>query len=118
MGINATVGSFQPFEVFDFVKEIEGGLSTKDKYAYSSVDGGEKFRQATNSYLGLSDHYVISTPGGTGAITTSVGLTLEKGETLLIPYPCWGPYFGDYQSFVDSMENTYVQTFTTIYSVG
>ena len=24
----------------------------------------------------------------------------------------------DYQSFVDSMENTYVQTFTTIYSVG
>ena len=94
MGINATVGSFQPFEVFDFVKEIEGGLSTKDKYAYSSVDGGEKFRQATNSYLGLSDHYVISTPGGTGAITTSVGLTLEKGETLLIPYPCWGPYFG------------------------
>ena len=93
-GINATVGAFQPFEVFSFVQEIESNLSTKEKYSYSSVDGGENFRRAVNSYLGLEGHYVVSTPGGTGAITCSVSLTLEKGESLLTPYPCWGPYFG------------------------
>lgn len=93
-GINATVGAFQPFEVFSFVQEIESNLSTKEKYSYSSVDGGENFRRAVNSYLGLDGHYVVSTPGGTGAITCSVSLTLERGESLLTPYPCWGPYFG------------------------
>lgn len=93
-GINATVGTFQPFEVFSFVKEIEGTLITKEKYGYASVDGGEIFNKAVNSYLGLSGYYTIATPGGTGAITCSVSLTLEKGETLLVPYPCWGPYFG------------------------
>ena len=93
-GINATVGAFQPFNVFSFVQEIESNLSTKEKYSYSSVDGGENFRRAVNSYLGLEGHYVVSTPGGTGAITCSVSLTLERGESLLTPYPCWGPYFG------------------------
>ena len=93
-GINATVVAFQPFNVFPFVQEIETNLTTKEKYSYSSVDGGENFRKAVNAYLGLKDYYVVSTPGGTGAITCSVALTLERGESLLTPYPCWGPYFG------------------------
>ncbi len=91
-GINATLGIFSPLEPFSFLEGVSSKLQIKQKYGYSSVDGGEEFRKAVNAYLGLDGCYVVATPGGTGAINASINLTLEKGEDLLIPYPCWGPY--------------------------
>lgn len=92
--INATIGTFLPLKPHEAFIDVLNNLTVKERFYYSSVDGGPNFALASNQYLGLKDHFVLATPGGTGALSCSVSLSLEKGETLLIPYPCWGPYFG------------------------
>ena len=85
------------------VKKVFATLDDSDVYLYSTPDGGVDFQNAAFNHLFRSyrsffeevmDIRGIATPGGTGALVSSVETTLEEGETLLIPIPCWGPYFG------------------------
>ena len=105
--IDGTLGTFYyddgTFHTHKVVKEVLGTLTDDEIYLYSTPDGGVDFQNATFNHmfrdnLGFikeeMDVRGIATPGGTGAIACSVATTLDPGETLLIPVPCWGPYFG------------------------
>lgn len=105
--IDATLGTFiqddGKFKAFNVVDKILKNFKDEDYYTYSSSDGGEEFKNAVLNWVFgqykdniLSSLYseVIATPGGTGAISSSVYNSLDQNQTLLIPNLCWGPYNG------------------------
>ena len=117
--VNGTLGTFYyedgSFHTHNVVKKVFNTLSDDDVYLYSTPDGGEDFQNAAFNHLFRSyrsfieetmDIRGIATPGGTGALVSSVTTTLDEGETLLIPVPCWGPYFG-----IAKARNLNVETF-------
>lgn len=68
----------------------------KAKYA-SSIQGNQDFRDAVYTWLfgeldETIDCEIIATPGGAGAISSTMKNILEPGETILIPSQGWGPY--------------------------
>ncbi|MBU1019588.1 MAG: aminotransferase class I/II-fold pyridoxal phosphate-dependent enzyme [Firmicutes bacterium] len=88
---------------------------SKAKYA-SSIQGNPDFRKAVYNWLfgdlnEIVDCEIIATPGGAGAISSTIKNVLNPGETILKPSQGWGPYktmaheFGvtltDYNMFVD-----------------
>jgi aspartate/tyrosine/aromatic aminotransferase len=105
--INATTGMFYYddylFHGFKTVDEILKNLNDDCLYAYSPSDGGKEFREAVLNWVFESYREeiekesfcrVIATPGGTGAIFSSVFNSLDPGETLLFPNLFWSPYVG------------------------
>ena len=105
--IDGTLGAFYyddgTFCTHKIVKEVFNKLGDQDIYSYSTVDGGKDFQNAAfNHMFRAYRSYIeqtmaikcIATPGGTGALVSSCFSTLDPGQTLLVPTPCWGPYFG------------------------
>ena len=117
--VDATLGTFYyedgSFHTHDVVKKVFNTLDDKDIYLYSTSDGGIDFQNAAFNHMFRNyrsfieetmDIRGIATPGGTGALVSSLSTTLEAGETLLIPVPCWGPYFG-----IAKLRDVNVETF-------
>lgn len=100
--VDATIGSLYTEEgtlvafesVFTPYNEINS--IHKAKYA-SSFRGNEDFRERVYTWvkqdanLNLS-HSVVATPGGSGAISTTIVDVLNANDTLVIPSIAWGSY--------------------------
>ena len=69
---------------------------TKAKYA-SSFDGNPNFREQVYNWV-IQDtpmtlaHSVIATPGGSGAVSSTILNVLDNEQTLIIPHIAWGNY--------------------------
>lgn len=79
------------YRAFDAVDDIQ-----KSKYA-SSIMGSDEFQRAVKDWLFKSadidiDCDVIATPGGTGALSSTIKNGLVPGETVIHPDIGWGPY--------------------------
>lgn len=83
---------------FDSVYELFGNVDRVQiaKYA-SGIPGPKVFRDAVKDWLFTRnnvtiDSEVIATPGGTGALSSTIKNTLAPGETVVYPEIGWGPY--------------------------
>ena len=79
------------YRAFDKVEDIQ-----KAKYA-SSIKGSPEFQEAVKDWLFKSvdldiNCEVIATPGGTGALSSTIKNTLAPGEIVIHPDIGWGPY--------------------------
>lgn len=100
--VNATIGSLYDEQgklvALDTVFNTYNSLDnrTKAKYA-SSFNGNPNFREQAYNWvvqdveLNLA-HSVIATPGGSGAVSSTILNVLDEGETLIIPNIAWGNY--------------------------
>lgn len=99
--INATAGCLYDEEgkLFTyksvFACERQLGSSQKASYA-SSPTGNKEYLDAISKYI-LEDrvtnnYQALATPGGTGALYTSMKLTLDADDTIIIPEIAWGNY--------------------------
>jgi aspartate aminotransferase/aromatic-amino-acid transaminase len=104
--INATIGSLygedNKLVVYDVVSETYYAQKPADFAAYaSSFTGSDEFKESVkvstfgeNYKENFKGHYleVIATPGGTGAISSTIKNYLNNGDTVLIPEWLWEPY--------------------------
>lgn len=103
--INATAGSYYGedgnLHVFSCVNKAFKNPNYNSDLTYSSIVGTNKFSSLVKSWVfgeNYQDVYneyqmsVIATPGGTGAITISMGTYLEKGEGVMLPKLMWPAY--------------------------
>ncbi len=79
------------YRAFDKVDDIQ-----KAKYA-SSIMGPPEFQAAVKDWLfgGIDEDItcdIIATPGGTGALSSTIKNTLTRGQTVIHPDIGWGPY--------------------------
>lgn len=79
------------YRAFDAVDDVQ-----KAKYA-SSIKGPPEFQEAVKDWLFKSVDLnikcdVIATPGGTGALSSTIKNTLAPGESVIHPDIGWGPY--------------------------
>ncbi len=100
--VDATIGSLYTedgtlvalksvFEPYDNINSIH-----KAKYA-ASFRGNEDFRERVYTWVKQDAqldlcHSVVATPGGSGAISTTIVDVLNAGDTLIIPEIAWGSY--------------------------
>lgn len=119
--VDATLGTlFNEDGVFVAFDSVWGPYETIDKiqkakYA-ASIQGNPAFREAVSKWLfGNLDvelnYEILATPGGAGAISSTMKNILNPGETVIKPSQGWGPYktmaaeFGltltDYNMFKD-----------------
>jgi len=100
--VNATLGTlFDENGNFVALKSVWGPYETikdvqKAKYA-ASIQGNPGFRDAVYNWLfgGLEEKIeceIIATPGGAGAISSTLKNILSPGQTVLKPSQGWGPY--------------------------
>ena len=99
--INATAGCLYDEEgnlfTYKIVAECEKNLPSKQKFAYAaSPSGNKEYVNAISKYI-LEDrvknnYKTLATPGGTGAVYTSMKLTLDEGDTIILPKIAWGNY--------------------------
>lgn len=52
----------------------------------------EEYRQAAAEYVGCDAESVVPTPGGMAAIRLAVEVTVEPGDSVLVPAPSFGEY--------------------------
>ena len=114
--VDATIGSLYDEEgklvafdsVFNHYNEIEN--RSKAKYA-ASFNGNADFREQVYRWV-VQDakvelaHTVVATPGGSGAVSTTIVDVLDEGETLVIPEIAWGSY-----KLMASMSNIEVKSY-------
>lgn len=79
------------YRIFDRVPDFQ-----KAKYA-SSIAGPPEYQEAVKEWLFKSadlniNAEVIATPGGTGALSSTIKNALNRGETVIHPDIGWGPY--------------------------
>lgn len=115
--VDATIGSLYDEKgklvalnsVFTHYNEIAN--QNKAKYA-ASFSGNEDFRKQVYQWV-IQDaevqleHTVIASPGGSGAISSTINDVLDANETLIIPEIAWGSY-----QLMASMANIKVKTYS------
>lgn len=103
--INATIGMLYDEQgkllTFKSVDKALLELSADEKYAYASTPGGEAYHEALKQWI-FRQYYdefmekayvaVMATPGGTGAISNTLGNYLNAGDKVLVPSYMWGNY--------------------------
>ena len=100
--VDATIGSLYGEdgklvaldEVFNHYDAIDHRV--KAAYAYSFT-GNPDYRESVYKWVSQGvelnlKHSVIATPGGSGAVSTSITTFLDQGETLIVPDVAWGSY--------------------------
>lgn len=104
--VNATIGSLytedEKLATYGVVEEVFRNLPSEDIFSYASNFIGEKdfLIEIRKSILGenykeqFSDFYfdAIATPGGTGALSSTIKNYVNAGEKVLIPEWMWGSY--------------------------
>lgn len=100
--VDATIGSLYGEDgklvAFESVYRPYDAIDDRLKAAYAqSFVGNEDYRKAVydwvvqDSKLDL-EHSVLATPGGSGAVSTTISMLLDENETLIIPEIAWGSY--------------------------
>lgn len=100
--VDATIGSLYDEEgslvafksVFDNYNKIDN--KKKAKYA-ASFNGNPDFRERVYTWVKQDAdlklaHKVVATPGGSGAVSSTIIDILDENETLIIPEIAWGSY--------------------------
>lgn len=104
--INATIGMLfseeEEFYTFKCVKDAESKIEDVDKYAYTNTRGPVKFLEGIKNWVFqdklknfLDDGFhieVMSSAGGSGAISNTFGNYLNQGEFVLLPDYMWSNY--------------------------
>ena len=103
--INATIGMLNDtdnsFYTFKAVKDVLGDISSYDAFSYADTDGGVEFQNAVlkwmfGDYLSsfTQNHHVgvISTPGGSGAISTTFSNYVAPNDLVMVPDVMWETY--------------------------
>ncbi len=99
--INATAGCLYDEEgnlfTYKVVAESEKNLPSKQKFAYAaSPSGNNEYVNAISKYIledRIKNNYkTLATPGGTGAVYTSMKLTSDENDTIILPKIAWGNY--------------------------
>lgn len=101
--VDATIGSLCDEEgklvalnsLYDEFYNIESRIHAK--YA-QSFSGNDSFKESINNYFfdGVNSSLkrkIIATPGGTGAISTTIANLANKGDSILVPSIAWSSYF-------------------------
>ena len=100
-GINATAGCLYREDgkmfTYDCVNEVEKNISAIQKASYAQSPAGNKDYIDTLSDFVLEDyisnhHMSIAMPGGTGGLSTTIHMCLDKGDTIIYPEIAWGNY--------------------------
>ena len=103
--IDSTIGMLfdedGKFYTFKMVDKIISELTPKQKFGYPSTAGDDRFHEAIKRWV-FRDYYddittkmqtkVIATPGGTGAICSTLTNYLSLGDKALFPNYMWGNY--------------------------
>jgi histidinol-phosphate aminotransferase/threonine-phosphate decarboxylase len=55
-------------------------------------DGYPAYREAAAEYVGCAPEDVVATPGGLAAIRLAIEVTVDPGDSVLVPYPSFGEY--------------------------
>ncbi|MFV0424766.1 MAG: pyridoxal phosphate-dependent aminotransferase [Bacilli bacterium] len=103
--VNATVGMLYEddtsFTYFDSVLKISNNLKPIQYLPYTSTPGGDdfteaiakwSFRQHYNFYKDNIFYAVSATPGGSGAISSTIANYLDENDDFLVPKVYWDPY--------------------------
>lgn len=103
--IDSTIGMLfdeeGKFYTFPMVERVIAKLSSKEKFGYGSTAGDPKFQEAVKSWIfreykdeieSKMECRVVATPGGTGAIASTVANYLSAGEKVLLPNYMWTNY--------------------------
>ncbi|QMS84197.1 pyridoxal phosphate-dependent aminotransferase [Candidatus Xianfuyuplasma coldseepsis] len=98
--VDATLGTLfdehGTFVAFDSVWNSFQSLSNIQKAKYAAgIQGNPTFRKAVYTWLfGDTDIpcEIIATPGGAGAVSSTIKNVLNPGDTLVKPHIAWGPY--------------------------
>ncbi|MGM9971396.1 MAG: pyridoxal phosphate-dependent aminotransferase [Anaeroplasmataceae bacterium] len=103
--IDSTIGMLfdenGKFYTFPMVENIISKLSAREKFGYGSTAGDPKFQEAIKAWVfrNYKDEIeskmncrVVATPGGTGAIYSTVSNYLSPGQKVLIPNYMWTNY--------------------------
>lgn len=106
MVVNATLGSLydenENLVVFDVVKDMYHNLPLTEFTAYAPhFTGSAQYKESVKKAI-LGENYreeyqeysmaVMGTPGGTGALSSSIRNYLNYGDKVLLPKRMWGPY--------------------------
>lgn len=103
--VNATVGMLYEddtsFTYFDSILKISNNLEPVQYLPYTSTPGGADFTEAIAKWS-FRQHYdfynkemhfaVNATPGGSGAISSSIANYLDTNDDFLVPSVYWDPY--------------------------
>ncbi|MCF0115726.1 MAG: aminotransferase class I/II-fold pyridoxal phosphate-dependent enzyme, partial [Erysipelotrichaceae bacterium] len=137
--INATIGSLygenEKIVALETVFNHYDEIAKESKAAYAaSYIGNPTYREQVYNWVTRHktdslEHFVIATPGGTGAVNMTIENVLDVGQTLIIPNIAWGSYklmatqcgltFADYEMFEDdhfnmtSFKDTIIHTMKT-----
>lgn len=94
--IDATIGVFLDDNKNLVYSDIfDNALSkvNKNMYNYAAVDGGTAYKNAMFSCFNVPSEYsMVSTPGGTGALTILMAHKKAKTNALVIPRLAWSNY--------------------------
>lgn len=103
--INATIGMLNnsngSFYTFATVEEVMKTISNYEAFSYADTSGGSEYKKAIlkwvfGAYLETftTDYHVglVATPGGSGAIATTVENYLRPNGKLLVPSVMWETY--------------------------
>lgn len=108
--LNDEAGNLVAFDsVFTHYNEIDNKV--KAKYA-SSFSGNADYKQQVYKWV-MQDvklplaHRVIATPGGSGAVSTTINNILDSNDTLIIPEIAWGSY-----KLMATMSNIHTTTYS------
>lgn len=89
------------FYSFPMVSKVIEKLSAREKFGYGSTAGDPKFQEAIKSWVfrnykeeieSKMHVKVVASPGGTGAISSTVSNYLATGEKVLLPNYMWTNY--------------------------
>ena len=100
--VDVTIGSLYDEEgslvAFKSVFENYNRIDNKKKAKYAaSFNGNPDFRERVYTWVKQDAdlklaHKVVATPGGSGAVSSTIIDILDAGETLIIPEIAWGSY--------------------------
>ncbi|MFV0499522.1 MAG: pyridoxal phosphate-dependent aminotransferase [Bacilli bacterium] len=103
--VNATVGMLyeddRSFTYFKSVLKITNNLNPVQYLPYTSTPGGDdftdalakwSFRQHYDYYKNNMKYAVNATPGGSGAISSTIANYLDVGDDFFVPKVYWDPY--------------------------
>lgn len=103
--VNSTIGTFygedEELLVLDTVDKTYRKLTAPNIFGYASgISGGPNFKKAAKkNVLGIYETSfdksyidVVATPGGTGAISSTIKGYMDEGQTVLLPSFMWESY--------------------------
>ena len=94
-------GSSDDFELLDFSANVNPRVpeGVGDVYADAldrarryPEDDYPEYRTAAAVHVGCEPSEVIPTPGGLAALRLAIEVVVEKGDSVLVPYPSFGEY--------------------------